>query len=159
MCGFRSKLACLWPTIEKTQAYYENCPFAVNHESIMFYCPSPWLPCLSLRDKTIAGFSQLFTLNVGVLVFKMKIPPNSISPITCSSSSVRFSPSSFATRFKLSNEIFPVSSSSNSLNAFKISSFVSFSDILVDIRFRKFSNVKRPVLSLSTSWKFQTKNS
>ena len=56
--------------------------------------------------------------------------------------------------FRLSKEIFPVSSSSNNLNAFKISSFVSFSDIFVDIKLKKLSNVKRPVLSLSTSYRW-----
>ena len=40
---------------------------------------------------------------------------------------VRFSPNSLATRFKFLKEIFPVSSSSNNLNAFKISSLESFS--------------------------------
>merc|ERR1712085_87908 len=47
------------------------------------------------------------------------------STISCNSSSVILSPSSFATRFKFLNDIFPVSSSSKSLNAFKISSFGS----------------------------------
>lgn len=46
---------------------------------------------------------------------------------TCSSSSVRFSPSSLATLFRFLNEILPVSSSSNSLKAFRISSLESFS--------------------------------
>jgi hypothetical protein len=31
------KLVCLWLKIEKTLAYYEICPFAVNYESVMFY--------------------------------------------------------------------------------------------------------------------------
>lgn len=47
--------------------------------------------------------------------------------LTCSSSSVRVSPSSFATRFRFLNEIFPVQSSSNSRKAFTISSLESFS--------------------------------
>lgn len=46
---------------------------------------------------------------------------------TCSSSSVRFSPSSLATLFRFLNEILPVSSSSNSRKAFRISSLESFS--------------------------------
>lgn len=56
-----------------------------------------------------------------VLVFQ------SSEKFTCNSSSVRFSPSSFATRFRFLNEIRPVSSSSNNRKAFRISSFVSFS--------------------------------
>ena len=58
---------------------------------------------------------------------------------TCSSSSVRFSPSSSETRFRFLNEIFPVSSSSNRRNALRISSFVSFSAILDVMRARKSS--------------------
>lgn len=46
---------------------------------------------------------------------------------TCSSSSVRFSPSSLATRLRFLKEIFPVSSSSKSLKALRISSLESFS--------------------------------
>lgn len=46
---------------------------------------------------------------------------------TCSSASVRFSPSSLATLLRFLNEIFPVQSSSKSRKAFSISSFVSFS--------------------------------
>lgn len=46
---------------------------------------------------------------------------------TCSSTSVRFSPSSLATLLRFLNEIFPVQSSSKSRKAFSISSFVSFS--------------------------------
>lgn len=46
---------------------------------------------------------------------------------TCSSSSVRFSPSSLATLFRFLKEILPVSSSSNSRKAFRISSLESFS--------------------------------
>lgn len=46
---------------------------------------------------------------------------------TCSSSSVRFSPSSLATLLRFLKEIFPVSSSSNSRKAFRISSLESFS--------------------------------
>jgi len=38
------------------------------------------------------------------------------NPLTCNSSSVKFSPNSFATRFKFLNEILPVLSSSKSLN-------------------------------------------
>lgn len=47
--------------------------------------------------------------------------------LTCNSSSVKFSPSSFETLFKFLKEIFPVSSSSNNLKAFAISSLESFS--------------------------------
>jgi len=57
--------------------------------------------------------------------------------LACNSSSVKFSPSSFATRLRFLNEILPVSSSSNSRNAFKISSFESFSLILTVIIARK----------------------
>lgn len=46
---------------------------------------------------------------------------------TCSSSSVRFSPSSLATLFIFRKDIFPVSSSSNSRKALRISSLESFS--------------------------------
>lgn len=46
---------------------------------------------------------------------------------TCSSSSVRFSPSSLATLFRFLKEILPVSSSSKSRKAFRISSLESFS--------------------------------
>ena len=41
---------------------------------------------------------------------------------TCNSSSVMFSPSSLATRLRFLKEILPVSSSSNNLKAFRISS-------------------------------------
>lgn len=47
--------------------------------------------------------------------------------LTCSSSSVRVSPSSFATRLRFLKEIFPVQSSSNNRKAFNISSLESFS--------------------------------
>lgn len=47
--------------------------------------------------------------------------------LTCSSSSVRFSPSSLATLFRFLKEILPVSSSSNRRKAFRISSLESFS--------------------------------
>mgnify|MGYP001791798417 CR=1 FL=1 len=56
---------------------------------------------------------------------------------TCNSSSVRFSPSSLATRFKFLNEIFPVVSSSNNLKALSISSFESFSLIFCVISVKK----------------------
>lgn len=46
---------------------------------------------------------------------------------TCSSSSVRFSPSSLATLFRFLKEILPVSSSSKRRKAFRISSLESFS--------------------------------
>lgn len=46
---------------------------------------------------------------------------------TCSSSSVRFSPSSLATLFRFRKDIFPVSSSSKSRKALRISSLESFS--------------------------------
>ena len=49
------------------------------------------------------------------------------SIISCNSSSVIVSPSSLATLFKFLSEIFPVLSSSKSLNAFKISSRGSLS--------------------------------
>ncbi|KAI9919047.1 hypothetical protein PsorP6_012228 [Peronosclerospora sorghi] len=52
------------------------------------------------------------------------------SIISCSSSSVIFSPSSVATRFKFRNEILPVPSSSKSRKALRISSRESFSLIL-----------------------------
>jgi len=57
--------------------------------------------------------------------------------LACNSSSVKFSPSSLATRLRFLNEILPVSSSSNNRNAFKISSFESFSLILAVIIVRK----------------------
>lgn len=61
----------------------------------------------------------LVVSRVGLVVFR--------AVRTCSSSSVRFSPSSLATLFKFLNEILPVSSSSNSRKAFRISSLESFS--------------------------------
>ncbi|DAZ96310.1 TPA: hypothetical protein N0F65_008434 [Lagenidium giganteum] len=73
------------------------------------------------------------------------------SIISCSSSSVMFSPSSLATRFRLRNEILPVSSSSNSRNAFKISSRESFS-LILDVIISKNSVksiVPEPSLSIS----------
>ena len=73
------------------------------------------------------------------------------SIISCSSSSVMFSPSSFATRFKLRNEIFPVSSSSNNRKAFRISSLESFSLILAVIISRNSEKSMVPDPSLSMS--------
>lgn len=65
----------------------------------------------------------------GVWVRKRgRVRPEGDEPkLTCSSSSVSVSPSSFATRFRFLNEIFPVQSSSNSRKAFTISSLESFS--------------------------------
>lgn len=73
------------------------------------------------------------------------------SIISCSSSSVKFSPNSFATRFRFLNEIVPVSSSSNRRKALRISSFVSFSAIFTVISDRKSANVSFPLPSLSMS--------
>mmetsp|Transcript_22680 Transcript_22680/g.66035 ORF Transcript_22680/g.66035 Transcript_22680/m.66035 type:complete len:201 (+) Transcript_22680:523-1125(+) len=73
------------------------------------------------------------------------------SIISCSSSSVMFSPSSFATRLRLRKEIFPVSSSSNKRKALRISSRESFSLIFAVIisRNSEKSMVPEPSLSMS----------
>eukprot|EP01033_Poteriospumella_lacustris_P010503 gene10503-gene11359 len=73
------------------------------------------------------------------------------SIISCSSSSVMFSPSSLATRFRFRNEILPVSSSSKSRNAFKISSRESRSLIFAVIisKNSEKSMVPEPSLSMS----------
>jgi len=42
MRKLRSKLVCLFGPIQKTLAYYEICPFPVNHETVMFYNTGPW---------------------------------------------------------------------------------------------------------------------
>ncbi|MPC24820.1 hypothetical protein E2C01_017913 [Portunus trituberculatus] len=73
------------------------------------------------------------------------------SIISCSSSSVRFSPRVSATRFRFAKEILPVLSSSNSLKAFRISSLTSFSAILIVMRCRNSSNLILPLSSLSIS--------
>ena len=73
------------------------------------------------------------------------------SIISWSSSSVMFSPNSLATRFKFLKEIFPVSSSSNSRNAFMISSRLSRSPILAVIMARNSSKSMVPLPSLSMS--------
>merc|ERR1719291_965876 len=73
------------------------------------------------------------------------------SIISCSSSSVIRSPSSFATRLRFLNEIFPVSSSSNSLNALRISSLGSRFRILCVIIFKNSSYPIVPLPSSSTS--------
>ena len=73
------------------------------------------------------------------------------SIISCNSSSVIFSPNSFATRFKLRKEILPVSSSSNNRNAFKISSRESRSlifDVIISKNSEK-SITPEPSLSIS----------
>lgn len=72
------------------------------------------------------------------------------SIISCNSSSVIVSPSSLATLFRFLSEIFPVLSSSKSLNAFKIYSLGSLSLILVVIRSIKSANSMTPFPSLST---------
>ncbi|ETV90799.1 hypothetical protein H310_14468 [Aphanomyces invadans] len=73
------------------------------------------------------------------------------SIISCNSSSVMFSPSSFATRLRFRKLILPVSSSSNSRNAFRISSRESFS-LILDVIISK-NSVKSivPLPSLSMS--------
>mmetsp|Transcript_20203 Transcript_20203/g.24493 ORF Transcript_20203/g.24493 Transcript_20203/m.24493 type:complete len:202 (-) Transcript_20203:109-714(-) len=73
------------------------------------------------------------------------------SIISCNSSSDMFSPSSFATRFRFLNVIFPVSSSSKSLNAFSISSLESFSPIFAVIISRNSVKSIVPLPSLSIS--------
>merc|ERR1719181_941303 len=73
------------------------------------------------------------------------------SIISWSSSSVMRSPSSFATRFRFLNEIFPVSSSSNKRNALRISSLGSRLRILCVIIFRNSSYSIVPLPSSSTS--------
>lgn len=73
------------------------------------------------------------------------------SIISCNSSSVKFSPSSLATRFKFLKEIVPVSSSSNNRKALRISSLVSFSAIFTVINVRKSANDNFPLPSLSMS--------
>ncbi len=73
------------------------------------------------------------------------------SIISCNSSSAIVSPNYLATLFKFFNEIFPVLSSSNSLNAFRISSLGSLSLIFVVISSMKSANSITPFPSLSTS--------
>ncbi len=73
------------------------------------------------------------------------------SIISWSSSSVIVSPNYLATLFKFLSEIFPVPSSSKSLNAFNISSLGSLSLILVVISSIKSANSMTPFPSLSTS--------
>ncbi|KAG8224837.1 hypothetical protein J437_LFUL002284, partial [Ladona fulva] len=68
-----------------------------------------------------------------------------IPAFTCNSSSVIFSPSSFATLFKFFKEILPVSSSSNKRKAFIISSLVQ------EPLYTKANIINLPVPSLSTS--------
>mmetsp|Transcript_45823 Transcript_45823/g.74772 ORF Transcript_45823/g.74772 Transcript_45823/m.74772 type:complete len:235 (-) Transcript_45823:34-738(-) len=73
------------------------------------------------------------------------------SIISCNSSSVIRSPSSFATRFKFLKEIFPVLSSSKSLKAFRTSSLGSRSLNFCVIIERNSSKSIVPDPSLSTS--------
>mmetsp|Transcript_28310 Transcript_28310/g.72513 ORF Transcript_28310/g.72513 Transcript_28310/m.72513 type:complete len:291 (+) Transcript_28310:217-1089(+) len=73
------------------------------------------------------------------------------SIISCNSSSVIFSPSSLATRFRFLKEILPVSSSSKRRNALRISSLLSFSLILAVIICRNSSKSIVPEPSLSMS--------
>mmetsp|Transcript_124829 Transcript_124829/g.335060 ORF Transcript_124829/g.335060 Transcript_124829/m.335060 type:complete len:200 (-) Transcript_124829:8-607(-) len=73
------------------------------------------------------------------------------SIISCNSSSVIRSPNSFATRFRFLKEILPVSSSSNSLKAFNISSLGSRFRILCVIILRNSSYPMVPLPSSSTS--------
>merc|ERR1711920_967937 len=73
------------------------------------------------------------------------------SIISCNSSSVIRSPSSFATRFRFLKEILPVSSSSKSRKAFKISSLGSRFRILCVIILRNSSYPMVPLPSSSTS--------
>ena len=74
------------------------------------------------------------------------------STISYISSSVIFSPNSLATLFKFLNEIFPLSSSSNNLNAFYISSLGSLSAILTVIISKNSGKSMTPEPSLSTSY-------
>merc|ERR1712166_1062445 len=71
--------------------------------------------------------------------------------MSCSSSSVMFSPSSFATRLRFLKEILPVLSSSNNLNTLLISSLVSFSPIFPVIISRNSGNSIWPEPSASMS--------
>lgn len=73
------------------------------------------------------------------------------SIISCNYSSAIVSPNYLATLFKFFNEIFPVLSSSKSLNAFRISSLGSLSLIFVVISSMKSANSITPFPSLSTS--------
>lgn len=99
--------------------------------------------------KPIVSCDVQYVFSQILLLFKMRknsvwsttpLPVVSASRIiSYSSSSVIVSPNSMATRFKFANEMFCVPSSTNKRNAFKISSFVSFSDILCVINCKKLS--------------------
>jgi len=74
--------------------------------------------CLSVlkkHSKTRSAPSRSFFL-------LLLLPSKDVIVATYSSSSVKFSPNSLATFFKFLNDIFPVFSSSNNLNALLISS-------------------------------------
>ena len=73
------------------------------------------------------------------------------SIISCSSSSFIVYPNSLDTRFKFFSDIFPVVSSSNSLNAFNIYYLGSLSDIFPVISSMKSANSMTPFPSRSTS--------
>ena len=73
------------------------------------------------------------------------------SIISCNYSSAIVSPNYLETLFKFFNEIFPVLSSSKSLNALRISSLGSLSLIFVVISSIKSANSITPFPSLSTS--------
>merc|ERR1719504_338976 len=86
------------------------------------------------QPKSLSGFHDCFKPNQKRFVFFIMrrnsssftspSPSRSASSIiSCNSSSVIRSPSSLATRLRFLNEIFPVSSSSKSRNALRISSF------------------------------------
>lgn len=97
----------------------------IRRNSCWFTSPSPSLSASSIISYTSAGEDIQWGRSAGWGRIEqcMCFCPRR----TCSSSSVRFSPSSFATLFRFLKEILPVSSSSNKRKAFRISSLESFS--------------------------------
>merc|ERR1719487_2822034 len=112
---------------------------------------SRWLCASHIAMDTQKRF-VFFMIRRNSSSFTSPSPSRSASSIiSCNSSSVILSPSSFATRFKFLNEILPVSSSSNKRKAFKISSLGSLLRILCVIILRNSSYSMDPLPSSSTS--------
>ena len=108
---------------------------------------------IDLNQQVLIGFNQKLCKAYCNQILLRGRPNNHQSRSrTWSSSSVRFSPNSLATRLRFLNDIFPVSSSSKSLKAFIISSFESFSFILLVIIVRKSSKSIMPNIAIILSY-------
>lgn len=113
------------------------------------YTPSPIIQIYIFINQNKFVFF-IIRMNSSSLIYPS--PSRSASSIiSCNSSSFIVYPNSRATRFKFFNDIFPVVSSSNNLNAFSIYYLGSRSDIFPVISSMKSANSITPFPSLSTS--------